>query len=283
MPRSAVAAGCVDFVLKPEDIAKELARVAKHPYVAGQPHEPISPEDHRASATAREDDETSLPSAGRGTPRTDAKRARGEAEAGRGNAGENGFKKVLLLLRNRSGVDFSLYKSTTIQRRITRRMVVNKQDSLEDYARFLRGNAQELDALYSDALISVTSFFRNPEAFDVLKRKVYPKLLQRRGDDPFRAWVLGCSTGEEAYSLAMTFVEAAENAPRARKLQVFATDLNEAVLDKARHGLYAKSLAQDVTPERFRRFFVAEEGGSRIIKPPGEMGVCPRQNLIICP
>ncbi len=280
MPRSAVAAGCVDFVLKPEDIAKELARIAKHPCVAGQPHEPISLGDYRASATARADDETSPPSAGRGTPRTDATRARGEADAGRGNAGENGFKKVLLLLRNHSGVDFSLYRSTTIQRRITRRMVVNKQDSLNDYARFLRGNAKELDALYSDVLISVTSFFRNPEAFDVLKRKLYPKLLQRRGDDPFRAWVIGCSTGQEAYSLAMAFVEAAENAPRARRLQVFATDLNDALLDKARHGLYAKSLAQDVTPERLRRFFVKEEGGYRIIKPLREMVVFARQNLI---
>ncbi len=138
MPRSAVAAGCVDFVLKPEDIAKELARIAKHPYVAGQPHEPISPEDDWASLTAREVEGTSRPLAGRGTPRADAKPARGEAEAGRGNAGENGFDKVLLLLRNHSGVDFSLYRSTTIQRRITRRMVVNKQDSLADYARFLR-------------------------------------------------------------------------------------------------------------------------------------------------
>ena len=103
-------------------------------------------------------------------------------------------------------------------------------------------------------LISVTSFFRNPEAFDVLKRKVFPKLLQQRGDEPIRVWVLGCSTGQEAYSLAMAFVEAAEKAPRMRKLQVFATDLNDALLDKARHGLYAKSLAQDVSPERLRRF-----------------------------
>ena len=95
---------------------------------------------------------------------------------------ETGFKKVLLLLRNHSGVDFSLYKPATIQRRITRRMVLSKQDTLESYAHFLRGNAKELDALYADALISVTGFFRNPEAFDVLKRTVFPKLLQRRGD-----------------------------------------------------------------------------------------------------
>src|SRR5229473_3385440 len=283
MPRSAVAAGCVDFVLSPEDIAKELTRIAKHPYVAGQPYEPIFPEDDRAAATQHEDDETPPPSDGGGGPRTAAKQARGKAEAAHAKAGENGFKKILLLLRNHSGVDFSLYKSTTIQRRITRRMVLNKQNKLEDYAHFLRGNAKELDALYSDALISVTNFFRNPEAFDVLKRNVFPKLFQRRGDDPLRVWVLGCSTGQEAYSIAMAFVEAAEKAPRMRKLQVFATDLNDALLDKARHGLYAKSLTQDVSPERLRRFFVEEEGGYRISKALREMVVFARQNLIADP
>ena len=289
MPRSAVAAGCVDFVGSPENIAKELARIAKHPYVAGQPPEsPIPADDDRADATAHEDDETPLPSGGRGAPKAGAMQARAEAEGGRGEragvqGAENGFKKVLLLLRNYSGVDFSLYKPATTQRRITRRMVLSKQDTLESYAHFLRGNAKELDALYADALISVTGFFRNPEAFDVLKRTVFPKLLQRRGDPSFRAWVLGCSTGQEAYSLAMAFAEAAENAPRLPKLQVFATDLNDALLDKARRGLYAKGLVDDVSPERLRRFFVAEEGGYRVVKSLRDMVVFARQNLISDP
>jgi two-component system, chemotaxis family, CheB/CheR fusion protein len=283
MPRSAIAAGCVDFVLKPADIAKELAGIANHPYVAGQRHERISPKDDRASATAYEGDETPLPPGDHGTARTGAKASRAKAEAGDAQPGENGFKKILLLLRNHSGVDFSLYKSTTIQRRITRRMVLNKQDTLEDYTSFLRGHSKELDALYSDVLISVTSFFRNPDAFDVLKRKVFPKILQQRGDETVRVWVLGCSTGQEAYSIAMTLMEAAENAPRARKLQVFATDLNDVLLDKARHGLYGKSLAQDVSPERLRRFFVEEEAGYRIAKPLREMVVFARQNLISDP
>jgi CheB methylesterase/CheR methyltransferase, all-alpha domain/CheR methyltransferase, SAM binding domain len=201
MPRSAIAAGCVDFVLKPAAIAKELARIAKHPYVAGQRHESISPEDNRASATAYEGDETPLPAGGHGTPPTGAKASRVKAEAGDAKAGENGFKKILLLLRNHSGVDFSLYKSATIQRRITRRMVLNKQDTLEGYTTFLRGNAKELDALYSDVLISVTSFFRNPDAFDLLKRKVFPKILQQRGDETVRVWVLGCSTPGDPVSV----------------------------------------------------------------------------------
>jgi two-component system, chemotaxis family, CheB/CheR fusion protein len=284
MPRSAIASGCVDFVLKPQDIAKELARIAKHPYIASQPHESISRVKDRAAATKRKRDKTAPPKAGPGSPRPAAEQARAEAKAARGQAGENGFEKILLLLRNHSGVDFSLYKSSTIQRRITRRMVLNKQqNTLKDYAHLLSGNGKELDALYADALISVTSFFRNPEAFDVLKRKVFRKLLQRRGDDPLRVWTLGCSTGQEAYSIAMAFVESAEHAPRARKIQVFATDLNDALLEKARHGLYAKSLAQDVSPERLRRFFVEEEGGYRVTKPLRDMVVFARQNLISDP
>ena len=281
MPRSAVAAGCVDFVLSPADIATELTRIARHPYIAtSPPPEPVAgPEGDRADAVAHEDDGAALPSGGSVTrattwPRADA--ARDDVD----NGADNGYRKILLLLRNHAGVDFSLYKSSTIQRRIARRLVLNKQNALADYAQFLRGNAKELDALYSDVLISVTNFFRNPEAFDVLTRKIFPKLLQQRGDQPLRVWVLGCSTGQEAYSIVMAFMEASEQAPRARQLQVFATDLNEALLDKARYGLYAKSLAQDISPERLRRFFIEEQGGYRVNKTLREMVVFARQNLI---
>jgi two-component system CheB/CheR fusion protein len=288
MPRSAVAAGCVDFVLTPENIAKELARIAKHPYVAngsGRSGAELHSEVER-EADQREGPEAALASGGHGRPRTGAKQARAEANAradGPPLVEQNGFKKILLLLRNHCAVDFSLYKSATIRRRITRRMVLNKHDTVEDYAQFLRSNVRELDALYSDCLISVTSFFRNPEIFEILERKVFPGLLQQRGDEPLRVWVLGCSTGQEAYSIAMAFHEASEKFPRARKLQVFATDLNEALLDKARHGLYTKNLAQDVSPERLRRFFVEEQGGYRVIKSLREMVVFARQNLISDP
>ena len=282
MPRSAVAAGCVDFVLDPKAIAIELVRIAKHPYVVSPPPEPLPAEADRATATAHEDDETALPSGGHGAPRTEVTTMRRAAEADE-LAGEHGYKKILLLLRNHSGADFSLYKSTTIQRRITRRMVLSKHDTLNSYANFLRGNRKELDALYSDVLISVTSFFRNPEAFEVLKAKIFPKFLHKRGDDPLRVWVLGCSTGQEAYSIAMAFLESAEQVPRTRAIQIFATDLNDALLDKARQGLYAKTLAQDVSPERLRRFFVEEEGGYRVVKPLREMVVFARQNLISDP
>ncbi len=270
MPRSAVAAGCVDFVLSPANIARELAWIARHPYVAG----------HAPSET---------PAAARG--RTGVKvRGRGRAAAepvdeieSAGTPDQNAYKRILLLLRNHCGVDFSHYKSTTILRRMTRRTLLNRQETLGHYADFLKGNAKELDALYADALINVTSFFRNPDAFTALKQRVFARLLHQRGDEPVRVWVLGCSTGQEAYSVAMAFAEAAQKISRPRQLQVFATDLNDANLEKARHGLYSKTVAQDVAPERLRRFFVEEEGGYRVVKSLREQVVFARHNLISDP
>jgi two-component system CheB/CheR fusion protein len=273
MPRSAISAGCVDFVLSPEAIAKELVRIARHPYVAGRAPRPEADETGGEKA---------LPARGGGRGAAKVTGAGGAVEPRRLRE-KAGYQKILLLLRNHTGVDFSHYKSTTIHRRITRRTVLNRQDTLDHYAGFLRGNAKELDALYSDALISVTSFFRNAEAFAILRQKIFPSLLQQHTDEPLRVWVLGCSTGQEAYSIAIAFAEAAEKFPRARKLQVFATDLNEANLEKARHGLYAKSVAQDLSPERLRRFFVEEEGGYRVVKPLREQVVFARQNVISDP
>ncbi|MGH8525266.1 MAG: CheR family methyltransferase, partial [Gammaproteobacteria bacterium] len=132
-------------------------------------------------------------------------------------------------------------------------------------------------------LISVTGFFRNPEAFETLKRKVFPKLLKQQRDDPLRCWVLGCSTGQEAYSIAMAFMECSGQAARPRKFQVFATDLNDRLLEKARHGLYTKNLVQHVAPERLCRFFLEEEGGYRVTKPIREMCVFARHNLLSDP
>src|SRR3989454_682682 len=258
MPRSAIAAGCVDFVLSPENIAKELARIARHPYVAGQPltPPPLSP------------------------LKGERKKDEGSAEKG---AGQNGFQKILLLLDNHFGVDFSLYKSKTVHRRIARRMLLSKIDRPQAYTTFLRGNPKELEALYSDMLINVTSFFRNPEAFEVLKEKVFPKLIREPRDKPLRVWVLGCSTGQEAYSIAMSFVEFSEQAGHARKLQLFATDVNEALLDRGRAGLYAKSLVHDLSPARLRRFFVEENGDYRVAKFLREMVIFARQNVLSDP
>ena len=264
MPRSAVAAGCVDLVLSPAEIAKELARIANHPYVSGQSL--LSPATTPAQAEP-----------------VDAEAEGGRGEGAQSDDAQNGYKKILVLLRSHSGVDFSLYKPTTIERRVARRLLVNKLNTLHEYAGFLRGNSKELDALYSDVLISVTSFFRNAETFAVLETKILPEILKQRGDEPLRFWVLGCSTGQEAYSIAMAFVEAAEKAPRMRKLQIFATDLNEAMLEKARRGLYAKSLVAEISPQRLQRFFVEADGGYRISKTLRDMVVFARQNLTADP
>ena len=288
MPRSAIAAGVVDFVLAPEQIAAELARIATHPFVVNAPGE-AAPERHEEAereADHRKTKDAPLASGGRGTPRIGSRRAKAEAAAkeDRPDAGEDDFKNILLLLGTHCGVDFSRYKSNTIQRRITRRLLLTKHETLVSYAAFLKGNGKELDALYSDLLIGVTSFFRNPEAFDALKRKVFPKILAQRGrDEPVRVWVLGCSTGQEAYSLAMTFVEATADGAHRTKLQIFATDLNAAQLHKARHGLYAQSLVQDVSPERLRRFFVEEDGGYRVSELLREQVVFARQNVMSDP
>ncbi|MFP5469521.1 MAG: CheR family methyltransferase, partial [Alphaproteobacteria bacterium] len=227
---------------------------------------------------------------GHGAPDTGSVQAHNEANPdqaaspseGEGK-GDDGYKKILIVLRNYCGVDFMLYKSGTIQRRITRRMVLNRQNTTGDYAQFLQGNTKELDALYSDVLISVTSFFRNPEAFEFLKANVFPAILPEQRDDPLRIWVLGCSTGQEAYSLAMSFMEFSDSLPAVPRLQIFATDLNNALLDKARAGLYAKSLADDISPERLRRFFTEEDGGYRINKALRESIVFAQQNLLSDP
>ena len=287
MPRSAVMAGCVDLVLSPKQLAQEIARIAKHPYVAGQPLELSArvPND-LDEVTAHQDNDPSLPSGKKGSRRTGALPAR--AERGRGEkAGakdaDDGYTKTLSLLCNHTGVDFSLYKPNTIERRIARRLVISKRNTLEEYATFLQGNAKELDALCSDVLISVTSFFRNSDVFEALQRDVLPELLKQPGDDPIRVWVPGCSTGQEAYSIAIAFMEAAEKSPRGRNLQIFATDLNERLLEKGRYGLYPKSLAEEISPERLRRFFVAEQGGYRVSKLLRESVIFARQNLFADP
>jgi two-component system, chemotaxis family, CheB/CheR fusion protein len=197
---------------------------------------------------------------------------------------EDTSEKILSLVRKSTGVDFSLYKSNTIERRITRRTVLTKSRNLADYLRHLKSDGTEVEALYQDLLIGVTGFFRNPEAFEVLKRKVFPKILKNRSsNDTTRVWVLGCSTGQEAYSIAMAYLELAGKHKSNLPLQIFATDLNEGLLEKARVGLYAKNLVEDLAPERLRRFFSQEDGGYRISKSIREMCVFARQNLITDP
>ncbi|MGV3662303.1 MAG: chemotaxis protein CheB [Prosthecobacter sp.] len=206
--------------------------------------------------------------------------------AGEGRAGLPwpGHARITEIVRRSSGVDFTHYKSNTMYRRITRRMVLHKLESAEDYEEMLRRSPEEVESLYQDLLINVTSFFRNPDAFDTLAAKILPALLAGRpGHEPVRIWTLGCSTGEEAYSLAMTFAECAEAAESPAQLQLFATDLSAGAIEKARAGLYPHSIEQDVSPERLRRFFVAEEGGYRICKAIREQCIFSRHNALTDP
>ncbi|MEO6875748.1 MAG: CheR family methyltransferase [Opitutaceae bacterium] len=190
----------------------------------------------------------------------------------------------MLILRQHSGVDFSVYKSGTIQRRITRRMALCRQKTPEKFAALLADHVGERDALVSDLLIRVTSFFRDADAFRTLKRKIFPALIdQHRHKGPVRIWTVGCSTGQEAYSLAMAYAEFADGIKRPPGLRIFATDLNEAMLEQARHGLYPKTIAQDVSPERLRRFFVEEKDGYRVNQPLREQVVFARQNILSDP
>jgi PAS domain S-box-containing protein len=148
----------------------------------------------------------------------------------------------------------------------------------------IRFNSAEVENLYQDILINVTSFFRDPEAFEVLKEKIFPRLIERRTpDEPLRIWVMGCSTGEEAYSIAMAFTEFSCERSGHIPVQIFATDINEKSIEKARAGLYSKDITADVSPERLRRFFTEADGGYRVSKPLRDMCVFARQNVAADP
>jgi two-component system CheB/CheR fusion protein len=242
MPRSAVAAGCVDFVLPPAEIAREICRIARHPYVA-----PLASQAETPAATPD-------------------------------------FTEILHILRAATGVDFTQYKTSTLGRRISRRIVLSKTDGPQAYARFLRNNLVELEALQQDILINVTSFFRDPETFETLKEKVFPKLFAGRSkNQPLRVWVLGCSTGEEAYSLAMALTEFSETQGGDVPIQVFATDLNAMSVEKARVGTYSREIAHDVSPDRLRRFFVKADGQYRVNKTIRGMCIFARHNALSDP
>ena len=203
-----------------------------------------------------------------------------------GDAEGSGLEKVIILLRNQTGHDFSLYKSNTLYRRIERRMGLHQIAKIGNYVRYLRENPQELGLLFRELLIGVTSFFRDPEVWDQLRDEILPLMLAGRPTGrALRAWVPGCSTGEEAYSLAMIFLEALERKSLQRKfsLQIFATDLDADAVQRARQGFYPITIAADVTPDRLRRFFHEEARGYRVVNEIREMVIFAPQNLIMDP
>jgi two-component system, chemotaxis family, CheB/CheR fusion protein len=244
MPRSAIASGAVDFVLPPKGIAQELARIGKNRFI-------VLPE--------REDGD-------------------GAAE------GHPAIYSIFQLLRKSAGLDFTYYRHTTIRRRIQRRMVVHKIESLEEYLKFLQQNPAEVKALYQDMLINVTSFFRNPTVFESLKALVYPAILKSMlRDATIRVWAPGCASGEETYSLAITLLEFLGDKASQIPIQLFGTDVNEVSIVKARTGLYPENIQGDVSPERLRRFFSKTETGYRVSKTIRDMCIFAQHNVLYDP
>lgn len=199
---------------------------------------------------------------------------------------QSALEKVIVLLRDHTGNDFSLYKRNTLYRRIERRMGIHQITKMARYVRYLQENSQELDLLFKELLIGVTNFFRDPAVWEELRTQVIPALLASRSPGhALRAWVPGCSTGEEAYTLAMVFREAVEALkPKASfVLQIFATDLDRDAIDKARHGVFPPNITTDVSAERLKRFFTKEDHGYRVRREIREMVIFAPQNIIMDP
>jgi two-component system CheB/CheR fusion protein len=191
------------------------------------------------------------------------------------------MKSIMMLLRTKTGNDFSQYKQSTIHRRIERRMGVHSLTNIDAYARYLKENPAEVQILFKELLINVTSFFRDPEAFASLSKEALPRLFENKPENYiFRVWVPGCASGEEAYSLAILFREYMDEIKQDFKLQIYATDIDDDAIATARSGTYPSNISIDVSPERLRRYFVKEETGFRIKKEIREVVVFAIQNVI---
>ncbi|MEI7636635.1 MAG: chemotaxis protein CheB [Syntrophus sp. (in: bacteria)] len=242
MPRSAIATGLVDYELPPAEMPAQLIAYVAHAF--GKPPRP-------ATSPAPK--------------------------------GENAMKKIFILLRAQTSHDFSQYKPSTIHRRIERRMAVHQIETMDGYVKYLQQAPTEVEALFRDLLIGVTNFFRDPEAFKAIEEQVIPKIFAGKSTDAvIRVWAPGCSTGEEAYSLAILLAERQEAMKQSFKVQVFATDIDSQAIATARVGLYPASIAADISPERLARFFAPVPDGSafRIHKGIRDMLVFSEQNII---
>lgn len=192
------------------------------------------------------------------------------------------LRRLFDRLRRSSGVDFSVYKPGTVERRIERRMALRKLDRLEDYLAFLDARADELNALFGDLRVGVTGFFRDRDPFEALTTTVFPRLVASHGADvPIRIWVPGCSTGEEVYSIAMCLAEYLDSHPSSRTVQIFGTDIDEHALARARRACFSRSIEVDVSPERLQRFFRRYDGDYQVSRQLREhfMFLFPRHDL----
>ena len=228
MPKSAIADGMVDMVLSPKAIAHELARLGKQKEII--------------------------------------RLAMQDTEEAKSRVDED-LIAIIHLLRKSTGVDFTHYKSNTIRRRIVRRMLLYKLESMKDYFLYMKQHITEVNSLFHDLLINVTSFFRDPDTMEYLKKVMIPRLLKSKSvNENLRIWVPACSTGEEAYSLAMIIMEALDDGSSNINVQIFATDLSEVTIAKARLGVYTRNEVANISPKRLQRFFIKIDGSYRIKK-----------------
>ena len=199
-------------------------------------------------------------------------------------ANEPGLKKIHRLLHSKKGVDFSYYKQNTIHRRIMRRMTLNRFSDLSDYTKFLREHDDEVDLLYKDLLINVTSFFRDPAVYEALTEKIFPQVFEdREENDTIRIWTPACASGEEAYSLAICLLEFMKDRSISRPIQIFGTDLNEIAIDKARAGTYKKSTLANVSPQYLEQYFTRTDGQYQVKKSIRDICIFAKHNLLTDP
>jgi two-component system, chemotaxis family, CheB/CheR fusion protein len=237
MPRSAISAGAVDFILSPRQIAEELTAISRR---------------NESSQDAK------------GPLLTD-----GPA-----------FERVLLLLRRHTGIDFAQYKRPIVFRRLNRRMVVRETETCDEYLQFLQKEPEELDALFDDLLINVTDFFRDPDVFESARRLALPSVVQnRKQPHTIRAWIPGCSSGEEVYSMAIALTEFLESQDLSSTIQLFGTDVSERMIEVARKGLYNESAVLNVSPDRLRRFFLQTDLGYQVTRQIRDMCIFSRHNV----
>jgi two-component system CheB/CheR fusion protein len=240
MPASAVATGLADFVLPPEEMPGQLLRYVKHAHAI--PGKPVDKPEVRQPDL---------------------------------------LQKIFVIVRSQTGNDFSLYKQNTVMRRIERRMAIHQIEHLAEYVTFLRSNPHEVGELFKELLIRVTNFFRDPEAFKALASKVLPHIFKGSSPNtPVRVWVPGCSTGEEAYSLAIVFHEYMQQMKGSHKVQILATDVDGGAIETARVGVYPESITFDVSVDRLARFFYKKGNSFKVRDEIREMVVFAVQNII---
>jgi len=223
MPLNAIKAGVVDFILPPEEIPGHLLQINNASHTGA----PIK----EAEEQLEEEDDSQI------------------------------FKQILMLLQQHSGVDFIYYKQNTVRRRIARRMAMHNVVKLDDYLEQLRSDKLEVDSLFQDLLIPVTSFFRDTKAFGILCETIFPKMFKHKAlNDPIRIWVAACSTGEEAYSVAICLLEFLGTKAEGMKIQIFASDISQAAIQQARTGIYSKDDVQAVSEDRLQKYFIKSQG-----------------------